>query len=69
MKLGKWLALTATFVVLVLLCLSVGSVKVDFADVLRALFDQTSKHRSIVWGLRLPRVLMGLVTGDRKSVV
>jgi iron complex transport system permease protein len=69
MKLGKWLALTATFVVLVLLCLSVGSVKVDFADVLRALFDQTSKHRSIVWGLRLPRVLMGLVAGASLAAV
>ncbi|HBT38657.1 MAG: Transport system permease protein [Thermotoga sp. 50_1627] len=69
MKLGKWLALVAVFAVLVLLCLAVGSVEMNFADVLRALLGTTSKHRAIIWGLRLPRVLMGLIAGASLAAV
>jgi len=65
----RWLALVSLFVVLVLLCLSLGSVKVSFVETIRVLIDPASKYRPILWNLRLPRVLMGLIAGASLSSV
>lgn len=69
MRVFKWLALFVFFVALVLLCLSVGSIKTSVSDTIRALFDLGSKYRNIIWTLRLPRVLMGLIAGASLATV
>ncbi len=63
MKLFIWLASAILFVSIVLLCLSVGSVRIEFFDIVSSLFDPNSRYRPIIWNLRLPRVLMALVAG------
>lgn len=63
MKLFSWLALVIVFTLIILVCLSVGTVKTKFLEVILAIFDRSSRYRNIVWNLRLPRVLMALVAG------
>ncbi len=56
--------LVVTLLVLVLLSLRLGSVHLDFGDVLEALLRPRDQgYRSIVLGLRLPRVLLAVLVG------
>lgn len=51
-------------IVAFLLSLRFGSVSLSLDEVLRGLFEQSeSLERQIVWNLRLPRVLVGLMVG------
>jgi iron complex transport system permease protein len=64
----KWLclALTALSVPVVLvLALSIGTVHVSIGDILDILLGRhdVNLQEAVIWNIRLPRVLLGLVTG------
>lgn len=59
-----WLGLCA-IVALVVLHIVVGTVELTPAQVVAALLNQAADplHRQVVWGLRLPRALVGVLAG------
>ncbi|MEE6262513.1 FecCD family ABC transporter permease [Plantactinospora sonchi] len=66
--LGMLLVATAVLVVLSLVSIAVGSRSIPLDDVVRALVDRGAPDidpqvEAIVWGVRLPRTLLGLLVG------
>lgn len=48
----------------ILICIGIGSVKLNLKEVIKAIFiNDDSKARLIVWNLRLPRVLVAAMVG------
>jgi len=64
----KWLCLAVTVFlvpVVLALALSIGAVRVPVSDIAGILFGQTDDalKEAVIWNIRLPRVLLGLLTG------
>ena len=68
LRVGWLLAGVAAVVIAVVAGLVVGPVRIPTADVVRELLwfdtDLTSAQRAILWDIRLPRVVLGLLVGS-----
>jgi iron complex transport system permease protein len=64
------LGLTAALAALVLTALSVGAVKIPLRDIFGAVTGSgvDARFEGVLWHLRLPRVLLGIVVGATLSV-
>ncbi|MFC2090812.1 iron chelate uptake ABC transporter family permease subunit [Bacteroidota bacterium] len=63
--------LAIVLLILVVLDISLGTVKIPFKDVLTALADRsqaTEQHRMILYNFRIPRVLTALLAGSALAV-
>ena len=63
----KWaalIAITAVFLSIVLISISVGSSRIPLAEIIRALFGGgMDTSRTIIWNVRMPRIATGISTG------
>ena len=71
--LRRWAVIVVTLmgvlVLIVAVSLSVGTTPLSFGEIFRAVFsNQESVESSIVMGIRLPRVIMGIAIGGALSV-
>jgi iron complex transport system permease protein len=67
----KWslgLFLLFLLILLAFLSISYGSVNISFLDVMRLLFQKDSEEAYIVWEIRLPRTIGGILTGASLGV-
>lgn len=64
------LALALTVPAVAVLALSIGAVKVPPGEILGILFGQTtdSVREAVIWNIRLPRVVLGLLAGAALAV-
>jgi iron complex transport system permease protein len=72
LRVGWLLAGAATVVVAVVAALVVGPVRIPAGEVVRELLwfdtDLTDAQRAILWDIRLPRVVLGLLVGSTLAV-
>ncbi|MBO8160807.1 MAG: iron ABC transporter permease [Thermosipho sp. (in: Bacteria)] len=66
-KIGR-IAIPILFLITILLNLTFGSVKLSFLDIFKSLFSDDQIH-FLVWKLRFPRILMGIIAGAGLSIV
>ncbi|NAZ30153.1 MAG: iron chelate uptake ABC transporter family permease subunit [Caldimicrobium sp.] len=67
----KWslgLFLLFLMILLAFLSISYGSVNISFLDVMRLLFQKDREEAYIVWEIRLPRTIGGILTGASLGV-
>ncbi|MFC5699706.1 FecCD family ABC transporter permease [Cohnella faecalis] len=65
-KRRRWLALAIVpaLIATILFGVGSGSVSISFSEIVRVLFGEgNAVNESIIWDVRLPRVLVGLLTG------
>ncbi|NLK26379.1 MAG: iron ABC transporter permease [Euryarchaeota archaeon] len=54
--------------VLALVSVSVGSVSIPFEEVIHTLFGSGEEYRTIIWNIRLPRVITGIIAGAALAI-
>jgi iron complex transport system permease protein len=58
----------AVLFVIMLFSITVGTFSIPLEDVVRALFGQQGTYYNIVWNIRLPRIMAGIVAGASLAV-
>ncbi|MEJ5228896.1 MAG: iron ABC transporter permease [Pseudothermotoga sp.] len=53
----------------VIICAGFGGTKIPFTEVLRSIFTLKDEWLQIVWGIRLPRVIMSVIAGAGLAIV
>lgn len=61
-------ALALTLMLLLICSLNAGSISLSAGEVLRGLLHRSGEHAAILWELRLPRSLAGILLGGALSV-
>ena len=65
-----FLALLGALAIITVLNINIGSVPISIGEIARILFQKTGNHTqvSIIWKIRLPRILMAALLGGALSL-
>ncbi len=64
----KHLLLVGAAVIIAAIALSIGAVPIPLAEVVRGLTDRSGPAASIIWNLRMPRIVLAFLVGGGLSV-
>lgn len=69
MKKWRFLSVGLLLISTIILCAGFGGTKIPFTEVLKSIFLRKSNWQHIIWNIRLPRVIMSVITGAGLATV